>query len=273
MAALEGISGFTTAASTTFTAPTYSNGTNVVRYFTQGNAYLITVWGSKQASGNIRIRSPRLHDAVSGINMRQDINILKPAVWPLLPLQLNQKLVAQDTLTIELTGSAVAGDIENATLLIYYDYLDSAVARFENSFGVETRMRNQVTLQHALVGGTAGVFGASQALSGAAAGTFKANTDYGLIGYSCSQSATATTACTIGLVGVDTGNLMIPMPVTTDGMTAGQWFMNLSDAIARPAIPVINSANWGGTTLAVLNDENANTVTVTTLWAELAPLQ
>lgn len=272
MAAFETVSGFTTAAGATFTAPTFSQGTGTIRYFSTGNAYLITAWAGKQAAGNLRIRSPRLHDNVSGINLRTG-PFTQGDNYPLLPIAINQRLVAQDVLTIESTGSAVAGDIENVNLLIYYDQLDSAKARLIDYAELQARTQNQMTLQHALVGGTAGVYGAAQTLAAAAAGTFKANTDYGLIGYTFTQSVgVTTTASTFGLVGVDTGNLVHGFPVITecDYEVTSQWFINLTRTLGVPAIPVINSANAGGTTLAVLNDENANTVTLTTIWCELS---
>lgn len=267
-AALEVVSGFNTAPSTTLTALTYSNGSATIRYFTQGSAYLVTVWGSKQGAGSIQIRSPKFHDNVGGITMRCGLGLAGGSNYPLLPRNLNQPLFAQDTLTVLSSGSATAGDIENTNLLIYYDYLDNSFGNFISPQELAARYVDYVSLTHALVGGTTGTYGAAQALSGATIGTMKANTQYALCGYTLSQSA-ATTASTVGLIGVDTGNLLIGMPVLIDFDETNSWFIDLSTMLNKPAIPVINSPNWGSTNLSVLNDENANTVTVTTLWAEL----
>jgi hypothetical protein len=272
MPAIDTISGFTTAAGAfPGVAITLSNSTLTVRNFDRGNAYLLTAWRGGQAAGGLTIRSPLLHDNVVGIRFQQG-NFVCGDCQIVLPFQLNQRLRAQDTLAVLNYGSAVAGDIENVSLQVYYDELPGANARLASFPEVQTRSKNLMTLTHALVGGTAGVFGAAQALN-AGSGAFKANTDYALLGYTFSQSVVITTTATsFGLLGVDTANLMIQFPCITSGLfqDTSHWFINMYERIQVPCIPIINAANAGGTTLALLNDENANTVTLSTLWAELS---
>src|SRR5581483_2620752 len=73
------------------------------------NVLLLNFWTDNQVAGQVRIRSPKLHDNVDAIRARTQIGVLKP----LLPLGAPQKLYPQDTEIVELAGSAVAGDIES----------------------------------------------------------------------------------------------------------------------------------------------------------------
>jgi hypothetical protein len=268
MAALEMISGSTTAAGAGPLAIGFVPGqTGVVRNYTVGNAYLLTMWSKNQVTGWTRVRSPRLHDNTQGIRVPASILTTRTQ----LPLGFPQKLVAQDTLVVEKAGSGVAGDIENASLLIYYDSLSGANGRYIDPSELERRIVNIFTITHAIVGlVAASVYGTAQALSGAATGDLmKANTDYALLGGTCSESS-ATGATSVVIQGVDTGNLVVGFPVIPgDADETRDWFIWLSKAFGRPLIPVVNAANKGGTTVAVMNDENANTVNVTTIWAEL----
>jgi len=267
MAAIETISGFVTAPSTTFTAPTFSGGSATIRNFSSGNAWLLTaICTQNTSSGALRIRSPRLHDFVNGIRLQNP----QANNMPLLPLGFPQRLIAQDTLTIEMTGSAVAADIINFGAWIYYESLDSANGRFIDLTDLETRMVNVIGVSHALVGGTAGVYGASQAINAGTSGDiFKANTDYALLGAVMSESAVGNGSI-VRITGVDTGNLGIGIPVMQYNLeVCAYWFIELTKRFARPMIPVINSANKGGTVFDFLNNENANTVTSTSIWAEL----
>ena len=271
MSALEYVGGFTTAAGAALTAVTSNGGPLTVRNFTKGDAWLLQVWAQKQVNGGTtRIRSPRFHDNTNGISLRNNFPSAGGGRQILMPYGFPQRLIAQDTLTWESSGSATAGDIENSGGLILYENLDGANARFIDLTQLESRMVNIFTVVHALIGGTAGVFGAAQALSAAASGdTTKANTDYALLGMTMSES-TPINACTVRVTGVDTGNLGIGIPVIPESndITAN-WFLDLTKKYGRPLIPVINSANKGGTVFDVLNDENANTVTVTSIFAEL----
>lgn len=267
MAALEVVTGFTTAPGATQTALTFSGGTATVRNFSAGNAWLLTAWSNQNTSaGTLRIRSPRLHDFVSGIRLQT----IQANNHPLLPLGFPQRLIAQDQLTVENTGSAVAGDIINNAMLIYYESLDSANGRFIDLTELENRMVNAMTLSHVLVGAVSGAWGAGQAINAGTVGdTLKANTDYALLGCMGTESA-AGNACAVGITGVDTGNLRIGMPLLpNENSISASWFLDLTKRFARPMIPVINSANKGGTLLDVLNNENANSATVATIWAEL----
>lgn len=267
MAVLELVTGQATAPGAGPTAlAAFSSGTGAVRNYDTGNAWLLQVWQIQNTTaGWVRIRSPRMHDMVQGIRLQSEFS----DGHPLLPQGFAQLLYAQDNLTIEVSGSAVAGDIVNVALLIYYESLKGAVGRFIDLTTLEARMVNLFTVSHALVTG-AGIYGAAQAISAGASDTMKANTSYAWLGYVCSETAAAVgQGAAIGLTGVDTGNLRIGGPVLVDNDVTASWFVDLTKKYNRPMIVTIDSANRQATLFDALGNENANTVTVTSIWAEL----
>ena len=136
--ALEVISGFTTAAGATQTALTMATGDSLTIRATlpEKKVWLLNAWVDAQAAGVVRIRSPKMHDAVHGIRMRTTISEAKP----LLPYDVNQRLYAQDVLTVDLSGSATAGDIETVVLLLYYEDLPGIAARLISGPEVDRRI-------------------------------------------------------------------------------------------------------------------------------------
>src|SRR5581483_9238120 len=106
------------APGTTLTALTMASGDSLsIRNTPIGaDVRLINAWANNTGAGVFRIRSPRLHDNVQGIRLR--VAATDPA--PLMPVGGYQTLVPQDTLIAELSGSAVAGKIEQGQLLIWY---------------------------------------------------------------------------------------------------------------------------------------------------------
>lgn len=269
MPSLESLTGFVTVPSATFTALTMSNGSLTIRDFNQGRAFLLDVVRNGQATGAVRIRSPKLHDFVNGIRLQGQIDTTLGA-QSLLPFGFPQILTAQDTLIVEDTGSAVAADIENVSLLVYQEMPTGPSARLIGFDELERRIVNVTTLSHALVGAVTGAYGAVQSLAAGVADTLKANTDYALLGLSFSESAIGN-ALGVGIQGPDLGNYLVNIPLLQGGRQSNQeYFLDLTRKYKVGLIPVINSANKGGTFLSVLNNENANTVTVTTIWAQLA---
>jgi hypothetical protein len=128
MPALEIIGGLVTAPGATPTNLTmFTGNTNVIRNCPDDSMVkMLQAWTDVQGAGFFRIRSPKLHDNVQGIRLQNVISELGPK----LPWQLPQKLYPQDTLTLDMTGSATAGDIESACLLNYYSDLPGIAARF-----------------------------------------------------------------------------------------------------------------------------------------------
>jgi len=202
-----------------------------------------------------------MHDNVQGIR------IATPAseVDPLLPLGSFQKLTPQDALTVELSGSATAGDIETACLLMYYENLPGIDGKFLSPDDVKGRMANLLTVENTLSLGTSGGYSGEEALN-AEFDLLKGNTEYAILGYHVS----AECVC-IRYRSSDFGNLGIGGPGNeASKQMTGNWFKQLSENVGIPLIPVFNSANVDNVLIDGAQDENGTDVTVTTILAELS---
>ena len=261
--AMELIAGQVTAPGAVLTALTMAGGTSrVVRNCDlTKQVRLLQSWVDVQAAGTWRIRSPKLHDNVQGIRLDTTIS----DVAPLLPWAGWQRLYPQDELTLELSGSAVGGDIESAAALIFYEDLPGANARLIGLDEIARRAVQIFTVENTLATGTAGGFSGEEAIT-AEFDLFKANTDYALLGYLVDTECGA-----VRWRGADIANLGIGGPgnETLRHVTA-EWFVRLTRAYGMPFIPVFNSASKGGILLDALQDENGADVTVTSIFAELA---
>jgi len=262
--ALEVVSGFVTAPSTTFTGWTLATGNSLTIRNTRLDAQilLLNVWALNQGVGALQIRSPNLHDNVRGIRL----DIIASEAKPLLPFGFLEKLIPQDVLIAEQTGSAAGSDIEQGGLLIFYEDLPGSSARLIRAATVKERMRHILTVENTLTMGTAGGYSAEEAID-AESDLFKANTDYALLGYLVDGEAG-----TVRWRGADTGNLGLGGPGDELGRDfTRSWFFDLARMFDLPLIPVFNSANRGGILVDATNDENALTLTITSIFAELSP--
>jgi hypothetical protein len=268
-AALELLTGIVTAPDTTQTALTMNAGNSLtVRNAPiASGARLLTAWVDAQLRGILRVRSPNLHDNVQG--MRFDT--IASEVQPLIDPMFSQPLIPQDTLTVDLSGSATAGDIETASLLVYYPDLPGISARLVSPQEVAQRKVNIVTVENSLATGTAGGYSGEEALN-ADFDLLKANTDYALLGYLVSPVAGQTVgecAC-VRWRGEATGNLGVGGPGTdTDRWLTHRWFVWLSERTGLPLIPVFNSASRAAILLDAGQDENGLDILVTSIFAQL----
>lgn len=266
MQALELLSGFATQPNTGL-GITVSNGTLTVRAFNAGSAYLLNIWKNGQnVPGFARFRSPNLHDVAQAMRFQclgGQTQILHDTGFP-------QPLRSQDVLTVDVAGSNVAGDIENLCAHIYWTNLEGIQARFLSLEALEARIESYLVTSHALVGAVTGAWGANQAINAGLTGDlFKADRDYALLGGTFSETA-ANNGAAVSCIGPDTGNFMVGIPVVSGRPELTQdWFVQMTKRYKVPLIPVINAANKGGTFLQVLNNENANTVTASLVWALL----
>jgi hypothetical protein len=225
--------------------------------------FLLNFWANMQAAGMARIRSPKFHDNVDAIRSRTRVNNLEP----LLPWGQPQRLYAQDTEIVEIAGSAVAGDIETVVQLIYYADLPGQAARFITPDQLKQRGRNYFGNRLAITIGSTAAYTGARAIN-ADVDLLKANTDYAVLGMTSDIRAG-----TVTLRGPDTGNLRVSCPAGADVQGSmkryGTFFRDLSMFYGLALIPVINSANKGGTLIDVLGDENGGTSNVTIWLAEL----
>lgn len=261
--AMELLTGYVTAPGGTITPVTMASGNSLtVRNADPGSGvYLLQAWVDSQGSGTLRIRSPQLHDNVQGIRLQH----VASEVDPLLPTGVLQRLRPQDTLIVELSGSATVGDIETVCLLILYDDLPGISGRFISPDELQSRMVNLVVVENTLALGTSGGYSGEETLK-AEFDLLKANKDYAILGYHVNVEC----AC-IRYRSSDFGNLGIGGPGNDmDKATTGEWFVRLSRISGKPLIPVFNSANVGAIFIDGAQDENGADTTVSTILAELS---
>jgi hypothetical protein len=265
--ALEVVSGFVTAPGATFTAWTMAAGNSAQVRSANINAKvgLVNMWAMNQAVGDLRVRSPRLHDVNMGIRARISVGNSGPRYPGQIVQGFFQPLIPQDVLIIEHTGTATAGKIETGSILIYYDDLPGVAARLIDAPTLQRFGRNTMGQYFTLTTGITGGYSGAVAVN-AAADNWKANTDYALIG-----AVVDTRVGTIRVTGVDSGNIGVGIPgePTMQDLTS-EWFSSLSFAFGLPLIPVFNSANKFNIFVDATGNDTAIT-TYGTLWfVELA---
>jgi hypothetical protein len=242
-AGLQVLNGTVVNPSSTITALTPNTGDSyTVRNAQQGSKVeLLEAWAYTTTNLLMRVRSPLMHDQAQNIRMQPPASIPRP----LLPFGLNQQLYPQDSMTVEMTGGTSETDI--GALLVYYSNLPGVSARLHAPSEIVPLIVNLTTVEVDLTSsGTAGAYSATVALNGSF-DTLRRNIDYAILGYTC-----ATVGCSLGITGVDTGNLRVGGPLYNQSEVTDQWFMLLSQATGYPLIPVINSANVAGINLDVV---------------------
>jgi len=262
--ALELLTGIVTAPGTTLTGLSMAPGNSLTirNAAIDTDILLLSAWALNNAAGTLRIRSPNLHDNVQGIRFA----VVAGEPIPLFPIGSKQKLIAQDTLTAELSGSATAGEIETACLLVYYQDLPGIAARLISLEDLLRRIVHNLTVENTISTGTAGNYSGEEAIN-AEFDLLKANTDYAIIGYQVSTQC----AC-VRWRAADFGNLGIGGPGAENMKDlTGRWFWLLSEKTGLNLIPVFNSANKAAVLLDVAQDQGGADVTVSTILAELSP--
>jgi len=264
MAAIESIGVTFTAAAVLGSVGTPFVGDSLTIRNCPLGAQLLNTWAGHQtgALGVVvadNIRSPRMHDSTQGIrllNISTAALALQTFAVPQLPIGQSQPLVSQDTLSCLIMGTAVAGDIENRILHIYYPSLPGSEQNLISYMDLQKRLVNLVTVQVGLTAaGTAGSWSGPAALN-ATFDLLKANTNYAVLGASC--TATGSTPCAISIRGADSANLRIAFPGHPSPIHGRSWLVDNARAYGLPMILTINSANKANTTLEVSSDENAS---------------
>lgn len=262
--ALEVVSGFVTAPGATLTGWTVPSGNSLTIRNTSltSRVRLLAAWAQNQVAGVLRLRSPRLHDFVQGIRMR--VGTADQA--ELYPIGFQQFLIPQDTLTVEQSGSAVAGQIESGSFLVWYDDLVGIAGRFTDPDTVRTKGVNLMAQEVALTPGVGGGYTGAKAVN-ATFDNWKANTDYALVG-----AIVDAAVATIRVQGVDIGNLGVGIPGLVQGVKlSAEWFLWLASWHQIACVPVFNAANKFSITVDALQSQAGAAVNVVLHFVELPP--
>lgn len=267
-AVIEVISGAATAPGATLTPWSVASGNSLTIRSApiDSQIALIQKWAFNQVAGVLRVRSPRLHDNVQGIRSR----ISAANVEPLLPNTGDggflQKLTTQDVLTVEQSGSAVAGQIEGGSLLVYYSNIPQLSARLIDPATLLKNGINIIGQELSITTGVAVGYSGQVAIN-VTNDNFKANTDYALMG-----GMVDTRIESIRIQGIDTGNLGMAFPgEPTQRHVTTNFFERLSSSTGLPCIPVFNAANKNAILVDAFGNQAAITAVVTLYMVELPP--
>ena len=235
--ALQVVTGQVTNPNTTLTALTANTGDSfTVRAADPGtDIELLEAWAFAATAGVLRIRSPRMHDQAQNTRFQTVASIPRPV----MAFEENQVLYPQDNITVEMTGDSAAVDL--ASMLVYYSSIQGVSANLHSWAEVQPLIDKLTTVEVDLTSsGTACNYSATVALNGTF-DTLIRNDYYAVLGYEC-----GTTGGTLGLTGVDTGNLRVGGPLYNQTEFTADWFVLLSNRTQYPCIPVINAANVAG---------------------------
>lgn len=257
---LEVVTGFSTApgvAAFAAEAACTGNSFQVRSADVKSKVWLLEAWSFNQVAGQLRIRSPRLHDAVNGMRYRITAALTLPRLGAAVAGAFPQFLIPQDTLIVENQGSAVGGQIESSSLLIYYENLPGVAARLITNAQLQQYGVNRTTIQASIVTVITGQYGGG-VLVNAATQNLKANTDYALLGGESDSRGTVIRA-----TGVDFGSLGVGFPAEPSiADVTESFFQNIAINLNMPLIPVFNSANFGGITIDAQTNQAGGTFIV-----------
>jgi hypothetical protein len=249
----------TIAAGPVFTAVTPASGDSVtLRNFSQADgAFMFAAAFSGAAKGQLRIRSPRLHDSNTGIILASG-ELPSTLLWP---RGIGQPLYPSDVLTVELNGTAAA--VDGGFFSVYYNNLSGANARLHTWHDVQPLIVNVKPFVTAVTNsGTAGTW--TDTVVTTTDNQLAADADYAVLGYTVDTAMLA-----VGVKGQETGNLRVAGPGSLIGLDTAEYFLAMDDRYASPFVPVVNANNRGSLYVSTL-DRTASTAGNVTLWmAEL----
>jgi hypothetical protein len=264
---IETVCGYYTATATTgaqaYTAAS-TQSFNVRATAPNTVATLETVWTSSADAGYTRIRSPRLHDDVVGIEFQHYVTNTSPVANE----YFSQTLYSQDSLIVEDYFTTAPGtNKQTVGFNVYYNDLPGVAGNYMSWAQVQSRIQSYMGVyvlpQSAA---TFGNYGTGVALN-SSQDFFKANSLYALVGYNTPNNFTAFT-----ILGPDLGNLQVGGPGCTDPLVTNRWFAFQDHATGMPSIPVINSQNKSSTLVQIFDTSVSTTKPLQLLFAYLGPI-
>ncbi len=262
--ALDTVTGSTTAPGATVTALVAATGDsfNVRNTPIQNKPLILATWAKLQAAGIYQITHPSGHDQVRDIRMRVSsatpLNMFAPGY--------GEPVEPQETLALSLSGSAVAGQTEIASCLLYYPDLPGTAARLIDISTFDSRTIQMVTVEDTVTSTTAAQYSGARALN-AGSDLLIANTDYAVLG-----AHIPVLGATLTIKGSDLGNLRIGIPaINSRPDITAWWFYWLTEQFGLPLIPVVNSANKAAIFIELVQDQALTAVPFSLLLAQLSP--
>lgn len=267
--AIETVAGYVnTAASATAQAMAAGNQQSFNVRATNGatGATLGAMWTDFQDAGFFRVRSPRLHDDVNGIEVYSALTNPNPVAIDVL----DQPLFSQDSLTVEayFIAAPTVNHYAVGALQIYYPDLPGVAGNFMSWAQIAPMIQSYMGVYvQPISNATLGQWGTGVAIN-SSQDVFKANGAYALLGY-----ISPVAVPIIAVQGTDLGNLYVGGPGSIDPIVTRSWFKDQDIRMGVPSIPVINSQNKGSTLASVFGAIASTTYTVSLLFAYLGPWQ
>jgi hypothetical protein len=222
---------------------------------------LVGEWCKAQATGFTQVVYPSGNDTTRNLRFENVAN--QPG--NMFPRGFCAFQKAQDALALTQAGSAVAGDVELAHLLMYYDDLPGIDQKLIDVAECTARQVRPVTIQGTLTATAAAAWSGATAVS-AFTQFLRGNTQYAWLGYKLSAACGA-----IAMSGPSTGNLRVGGPgLTSPDVETVNWFPQLSEWHGLPMIPTFNTADAAGTFFQISQDENLTAVVLSLFLMELA---
>ncbi len=277
-AALETLSGYLTAATTTagtYQALTVQNTQSFTIRATPSDqaGNMLAVFGSFGAAGYGQIKSARMHDQTIGTTFALAANTAFPNVNQVSPYDYDEPLWNTDVLTWQIT--TVASQTASTAYLLgaqmYYPNLGGIAQNMMTWAQVQSYINpdrktglHYVSWVRPSSSATAGAIGTGVAIN-ATNDQFKANHSYALLGY-----LTPTAVGVVQIQGTDTGNLYVGGPGSPDPNVTADYFVRMSFRTGWACIPIIQ-ANNKGNTFIYLTDAHATSGTpaIGLVWLDL----
>jgi hypothetical protein len=211
------------------TVPATGDSLTVRAFSAPATAYLMQMWRRGATAGYARVRSPRLHDNQTGINVfgAETIDTLG------LPGAPNQPLYSVDNLIVECSGGAAESDA--VCLSNFYSQLDGVNARLASWSDLVGMQKNIKSFQ---VAAPAGAGSWTDTVITTTENQLHADSYYAVIGYRASVSVAA-----VAFKSPETGDLRVGGPGTTTSLDTADYFYRQSRDEGVPSIPVFAANN------------------------------
>jgi len=249
---IELLSAAATAAATTGTAATAIGTDSLVIKNGDGDIDIIAAWQTNQNAGFGQLIFPTAHDTTRGFRA----NVPAGTNSSLIPFGSRMRVRAQETLAITLAATAVAGDVENISLLLRYRNLPGLNARLISPAQLESRTEKLTTIENSLASTAGPSYGTPETFI-ADSNLLQANRDYAILGMT-----PRTAVHCIYVQTPDGGNVRFGCPGILRQEVTSQWFPLLSRLHGEALIPVFSTGNQSQCFIGVVTDENAGTFVV-----------
>lgn len=252
-----------TAAAAGGTAATAATGDSfTIRNFpASSTAKLIGLYRHDETGneGYVQLKSPRLANDTTGIKIR---TLQNPSVV-LLPQSAQQGLYSGDNLSVVLASLGTATKTTMGAFEVYYSTLPGSAARLHAWGDIQGAIANIFTQTVAVKTGAAGAW--KDQLANTTADLMRADTTYALLGYAVDKAYGA-----IGLRSQETGTLRVTGPGADTTLGTTNWFVDASNRLGVPFIPVVNANNRGNIKVTALSGIATTTGKVSLIWAQLS---